>query len=122
MYDMLQYQVMPLLYFSASVFDILATQKTETPKLPQAKISFTLGSSTPQMKTEATQVIGQSPLSREHQPLATASSSTIPLSSTSAGFQPFARTPEKQSRYEKFLELRKQGKAGEFGIYVLYIN
>ncbi|KAI0236303.1 G patch domain-containing protein 1 [Lamellibrachia satsuma] len=108
---------MPRMSSTASVFDILATQKTETPKLPQAKISFTLGSATPQMKTEATQVIGQSPLSREHQPLATASSSTTPLSSTSAGFQPFARTPEKQSRYEKFLELRKQGKADTYEEY-----
>ena len=102
--------------FAGSVFDVLATQKMEPPNLPPTQISFTLGSSPAQVKTETPNVTGQSPVSRPHQPLDTVSPATTPASSTSADFQPFARAPEKQARYDTFLELRKQGKAGEYKV------
>ena len=39
------------------------------------------------------------------------SSSEVPLfRGATSGFKPFASNPEKQKRYERYLEIRKQGK------------
>ena len=138
--------------FPGSVFDVLATHNLETPspKLPQAKISFTPASTPAQVKTEVTGIDGQTPQSTTalfspfitghtpeyaampisatpghtpHTPTAMPSPSTTgSMSTPSTGFQPFAKAPEKQLRYEKFLELKNQGKAGEFGTVVFAIT